>query len=216
MSARRDSLGRKEAPLPRETRRTSLARREIPKKPEAQSPVQSPAQGPANKRCLSTDLGSQKKKKMESGEAAGTGSLAELKDLIQGLHAKIGGVKDDIGSVKKDLSEQVAEGNRETKELRKRMDESDATFESRVLSIVTSHAAGLVPSSGNPGLPGSSSGASGGGSCLPGHGPLSYAACLGGPASASVARTDPKEDAYWRCRRTERRHKEGGWRIPQE
>ena len=46
------------------------------------------------------------------------------------------GVRTDIGSVRKELGDQIAKGNEETLELRKRMDKNDDTFAERVTSVI--------------------------------------------------------------------------------
>ena len=53
-----------------------------------------------------------------------------------GLTAKMDVVHADIGLVRKDLGEEIAKGTKETAELRKRMDENDATFADRVAPVV--------------------------------------------------------------------------------
>ena len=45
-----------------------------------------------------------------AGAGPEEGTFADLRELIQGLHDKIGVVREDIGSVK-ELSDQIAQGN---------------------------------------------------------------------------------------------------------
>ena len=143
--------------------------------------------------------------------------------MIQGLTVQVGGVREDIGDVKKELGERIAEGNKATDDLRKRMDHSDATFADRVAEVVAK-----LPGSGvNFSVPVSSSVGQSGFAIIQGglsdgaandvgasaSFQMSYASCAGLPAanipSIPKPRGPSKEETYWLCRRSLRI-----WPIP--
>ena len=110
------------------------------------------------KRKLSIEGDQNKKGKTSSGpmsasEGAASGEAprdkwAAMMDMMHGLSAKMDVVHVDIREVRKELGSQIAEGNKETAELRKRMDENDANFEERVAAVVAklpTQGSGWVP-----------------------------------------------------------------------
>ena len=133
-------------------RRESLGR-------SAKEPVkQAPQPVVTGKRRLSVDGGAAKKQKMPAGAAAGEvgkdpkprDRMADMMVMMQGLTAKMDVVHADIGLVRKDLGEQIAKGTKETAELKKRMDENDATFADRVAAVVAAIPGGPCAGGGDP------------------------------------------------------------------
>ena len=199
----------KEAPAVNQTRRTSIGRAA-----KDQLPVQVAG---VRKRKLSIETDPNKKGKsltgtpMASGsakeaEASGGDGFSDLKKMMLELSAKMGDVRSDIGAVKvelsadigavkHDLSAKIEEGKQATMELRKRMDDDEATFADRVAAVVAN-------------LPGSVLGLSDAGQRTDLSGDptsRSYASCVAGPPSLNaqnIAKMDLKEDAYWKCRRS--------------
>ena len=84
--------------------------------------------------------GASKERRMSTSEpkqATGQDAMwADMRAMMEGLLTKMDDVKTDIGSVRRKLGDQIAAGNRETLELKKRMDENDRTFADRVMSVI--------------------------------------------------------------------------------
>ena len=109
--------------------------------------------------------------------------------MMEGLTTQMGGVREDIGVVRAELGARITEGAKATEELRKRLDQSEATFEDRVTAVVV----GLA----GAGQPGSDALQEGG---ISGD---SYASRASQNAqSVLIPRRQTQEDAYWRCRRS--------------
>ena len=124
--------------------------------------------------------------------------LAEMRKMMEGLGAQMGGVREDIKDIREDLGTKIAEGVQATEELKRRMDENDLNFADKVRAVLNgSDVAGSSASALSD--PGQSSSTK------------TYASCFSsdGTAGPSVPFPPPgrparmsKEDWYWQCRRS--------------
>ena len=133
MPAKKDGGG-KETPAAnvRDSRRNSIGR------PQPKDQTSGQAGTRLLKRKLSIETDPNKKGKAASGAAMATSTsssgnvegdpvppsalLADMHKRMVELSAQMGEVREDISGVKKDLGEQIKQGNLETAELRRRMD----------------------------------------------------------------------------------------------
>ena len=163
-------------------RRTSLGRTPAAKTTPNRDPTQ---KNPSVKRKgddPEAGLESRKGQKMaEEGRPPTTDELLrQMKGLMEGLGTQMVEVRSDIKDVRNDLSEEIAKGARATDELRRRMDDSDATFADRVVAVIRGQDGVMT---GPPAL--SMAAQSSSAKNHPGddlqNGGLSYAACAGLP-----------------------------------
>ena len=126
--------------------------------------------------------------------------LLQMKGLMEGLGTQMIEVRGDLKSVRKDLTEEIAKGAKATDDLRRRMDDNDATFADRVAAVIRGQDGML---SGPPAFSSASQSSSvsncpGDNQATGGQG-LPYAACAGLPPRPAKM---SKEDIYWQCRKS--------------
>ena len=134
----------------------------------------------------------------------------EMKAMMERISNQMGGVRDDIGTVRTELGEKIQESKDATNALKERMDISDSTFKTRVMEVMstvgilpdgagtTDDPAGPVPTFSSAGQSSSS---------------RSYASCFSSTGildrgvagdTRSMVTSTSKEDRYWHCRRSVR------------
>ena len=90
------------------------------------------------KRKVDSELGPEKKTKSMDGIGGepSKNPLEEFKQMMRGLGASIESIRTDIGTVRRELGAEIRKGNAATLELKKRMDDNDTTFSTKVAEVV--------------------------------------------------------------------------------